>query len=141
MSIFLKRDPRLRQRDQLLGVVAEDVRRDHVQQRLDGLADHLHVVAVLVVRVGVVLRVPRDLLLVLAVVLGEQQVLAVEAGRERRRHQQRHEAVLRQLEVVDDLRPQQAQRVRERREPEARPKLLGDRRATDEVAALEDRAS
>ena len=130
--------PEAGQREQLLGVVAEDVRRDLVEQRLDGLADHLDVVAVLVVGVGVVLGVARDLLLVLPVVLGEQQVVAVLAGRERRRHQQRHEAVLGQLELVDDVGPQQAQRVRERREPEARPELLGDRRATDQVAALED---
>ena len=43
-----------------------------------------------------------------------------------------------QLEVVDDVRPQQAQGVRERREPEARAELLGDGRAADEVAPLED---
>ena len=126
------------QRDELLGVVAEDVRRDLVEQRLERLADHLDVVAVLVVRVGVVLRMPPDLLEVLGVVLGEQQVVAVLARRERRRHQQRHEAVLGQLQVVDDLRPQQAQRVRERGEPEAGSELLGDGRAADEVAPLED---
>jgi hypothetical protein len=130
--------PEVRERDHLLGVVAEDVRRDHVQQRLDRLADHLQVVAVLVVRIGIVLRVPRDHLLVLPVVLGEQQVVAVESGRERRRHQERHEAVLHQLEVLDDLGPEQAQRVRERREPEAGAELLGDRGATDEVPPLED---
>ena len=76
MSSFLKREPSAGEGDELLGVVAEDVRRDHVDQRLDGLADHLHVVAVLVVRVGVVLRVPRDLLVVLPVVLAHQQVVA-----------------------------------------------------------------
>ena len=77
MSSFLKREPSAGERDELLRVVAEDVRRDHVHQRLEGLADHLHVVAVLVVGVGVVLGVARDLLEVLAVVLGEQQVIAV----------------------------------------------------------------
>ena len=45
--------------------------RDHVEQRLDGLADHLDVVRVLLVGVGVVLGVTRDLLEVLVVVLGE----------------------------------------------------------------------
>ncbi len=124
--------------EELLGVVAEDVGRDLVQERLERLADHLDVVAVLVVRVGIVLRVARDLLLVLPVVLGEQQVVALAVRRERRGHQERHEAVLGQLEVVDDLRPQQAQRIRERREPEAGPQLLGDGGATDQVTALED---
>ena len=52
------------QRQEFLGVVAEDVGRRHVHERLDGLADHLHVVRVLVVRVRVVLAVARDLLLV-----------------------------------------------------------------------------
>ena len=65
------------QRDELLRVVAEDVRRDHVQQRLDRLADLRDVVVERVVRVGVVLRVARDLLQVLAVVLAEEQVVAV----------------------------------------------------------------
>ena len=126
------------QREQLLGVVAEQVRRRRVEERLDRLADHLHVVRVLVVGVGVVLAVARDLLEVLAVVLAEPQVVAVLHRRERRRHQQRHEAVLGQLEVVDDVRPEQAQGVREGREPEARVELLGDRRAADERAPLED---
>ena len=124
--------------EELLGVVAEDVGRDHVEQRLDGLADHVDVVAVLVVRVGVVLGVPRDLLEVLVVVLREQQVLAVLPGRQQRRHQQRHEAVLGELQVVDDVRPQQGQRIREGREPEARAQLLGDGRAADEVPAFDD---
>jgi hypothetical protein len=47
--------------------------------------------------------VPRDLLEVLGVVLREQQVVALLVGANGRRHQQRHEAVLRQLELVDDV--------------------------------------
>ena len=39
-----------------------------------------------------------------------------------------------ELELVDDVRPEQAQGVRERREPEARTELLGDRRTADDVA-------
>ena len=72
------------QREQLLGVVAEEVRRRRVEQRLERLADHLHVVRVLVVGVGVVLAVTRDLLEVLAVVLAEPQVVAVLHRREGR---------------------------------------------------------
>ena len=125
------------QRDELLGVVAEDVGRDRVHQRLHRPEDLVDVVVERVVRVGVVLRVPGDLLEVLAVVLAEQEVVAVLLGTERGRHEDRHEAVLDQLEVLDDVRPEQAQRVRERREPEARPELLGDRRSADKVAPLE----
>ena len=126
------------ERQQLLGVVAEQVRRRRVQEWLDRLADHLHVVRVLVVCVGVVLAVPGDLLQVLVVVLAQPQVVAVLHRGEGRRHQERHEPVLGQLELVDDVGPEEAQGVREGREPEARVELLGDRRAADERAALED---
>ena len=70
-------------------------------------------------------------------VVAEQQVVAVAGRVERRRHHQRQEAVLDQVELVDDLRPQQAQRVGERREREARHQLLGDRGAADEVVLLQ----
>ena len=99
--------------------------------------DPVEVVVVAVVGVGVVRRVPPDLLEVLAVVVAEQQVVAVAGRVERRRHHQRHEAVLDEVELVDDLGPQQAQRVGERGEREARHQLLGDRGAADEVALLE----
>ena len=91
-----------------------------------------------VVRICVVGAVAADLALVRLVVLAEQEIVAVLARTEGRRHEQRHEAVLRQLEVVDDVRSKKAEGVRERCEPEARPELLGDRRATDDVAPLED---
>ena len=138
MSSRRNRAAEVGQREQLLGVVAEEVRRRRVEQRLDRLAGPFHVVAYCVVGVGVVLAVAGDLLLVLAVVLAQPQVVAVLHRAEGGRHQERHEAVLGQLEVLDDVRPEQAQRVREGREPEARAELLGDRRAADEVAALED---
>jgi hypothetical protein len=50
----------------VLGVLAEDVRRRVVEQRLDRLDDPVEVVVVAVVGVGVVGRVPADLLQVLA---------------------------------------------------------------------------
>ena len=124
--------------DELLGVVAEDVRRDLVEEGLDDPEDLEDVVFEGVVGVRVVLGVTRDLLDILAAVLAHEEVVAVLHRGERRRHEQRHEAVLRQLEVVDDVRSKKAEGVRERREPEARPELLGDRRATDDVAPLED---
>ena len=46
--------------------------------------------------------------------------------------------MLRQHELVDDLRAQEGERVAEGRELEARDQLLGDRRAADQVASLED---
>ncbi len=128
----------VRQGDQLLGVVAPDVRRRLVEQRLDRLQDLVDVVVERVVRVRVVPAVAGDRLLVLGVVLAHQQVVAVLHRAERGRHQDRHEAVLDEVEVLDDVGPQEAERVRERREPEARPELLGDRRAADQVASLED---
>ena len=48
------------------------------------------------------------------------------------------EAVPRQVEVADDLGPQQAHDVGGDREPEARDDLLGDRRPAQQVPALED---
>jgi hypothetical protein len=48
------------------------------------------------------------------------------------------EPVARELEVADDLRAQQAHDVGEHRELEAGEDLLGDRRAADERALLED---
>ena len=112
-----------------------------VEERPDRLADPVEVVVVAVVGVGVVRRVPPDLLDVLAVVVAEQQVVAVTGRVERRRHHQRQEPVLDQVELVDDLRPEQAQRVGERRELEPGHQLLGDRRAADEVALLEDQGA
>ena len=65
------------QGQQLVRVVAEQVGRRRIHERLDRPADHLHVVGVLVVGIGVVLAVAGDLLEVLAVVLAEPQVVAV----------------------------------------------------------------
>ena len=138
MSSFRKREPRAAS---AISSSGSSLKRSGGAASSSGLIAWQHLADVVVERVvgvGVVLRVAGDLLLVLAVVLAEQQVVAVLHRAERRRHEDRHEAVLGQLEVVDDVRPQQAQGVRERREPEAGPELLGDRRAADEVAALED---
>ena len=62
---------------QLLRIVAEGVGRDHVEQRLDGLADPVHVMAVLLVGIGVMGGDALDLAQVLVVVLREPQVLAL----------------------------------------------------------------
>ena len=125
------------EREELLRVVAEQVGRRGVHQRLERLEDLVEVVVEAVVRVGVVAAVAGDLLLVRAVVLAQQQVVAVLHRGERRRHQERVEPVLDEVELLDDLGPEQRQGVREGREPEAGPQLLGDRRAADERPPLE----
>ena len=58
--------------------------------------------------------------------------------RERAVERQDVEAVRGQVELADDLGPQQRHDVREDREPEAREDLLGHRRAAEHVAPLED---
>ena len=123
--------------DGVLGIGAEDVGRRVVEERADRLAHPVEVAVVALVGVGVARRVPADLLEVLLVVVAEQQVVAVTGRVERRRHHQRQEAVLHEVELVDDLRPEQAQGVRERRELEPGHQLLGDRRAPDAVVLLE----
>ena len=127
-----------RQRDQLLGIVAEDVGRHLVEERLDGPQDLVDVVVEGVVGVGIVRAVASDLLEVLAVILAQQEVVAVLLGAERGGHQDGHEAVLGELEVLDDVRAQETQGVRKGGEPESRPELLRDSRPADERAPLED---
>ena len=73
----------------------------------------------------------------LAVVVRAPQVVLVER-REGAVERQDLEAVARQLEVADDLRPQQAHHVAGDAEAEAREDLLGHGRATQDVAALQD---
>ena len=81
---------------------------------------------------------PGDLAQRLVVVAIEEQVLAVLAGRETSRHEQGQEAVLRELQLMNDLRPQQREGIAERRELEARLQLFGDRSATHHRPALKD---
>ena len=59
------------------GVVAEDVGRRVVEQRLRQLDDPLEVVLPAVVGVDVALAVPADLLVVELLVVGQQEVVAV----------------------------------------------------------------
>ena len=114
---------------------------DHVEERLDRLGDAIHVVAVLLVGIGIVGRDARDLAQVLVVVLGEPQVVALRRRRELRRHEERHEPVLRQLELVHDLRPQQREGIREGGEPEPGTQLLGDGSSADHLALLQDQGA
>ncbi len=122
----------------LLGVLRGDVGGYRVHQGPDGMDHLLHHVGVGVVGVCVVWRVSRDLVVVLVLVLPEEQVVAILGGGERRRHEQGHEPVLRQLQLVDYLRPEKAEGVGERGEAEPGVELLGDRGPTHQVSTLQD---
>ena len=134
------------QRHQRPRVDAGQVGRGDGQDRLDE-AGHLdHQLAVFLVRLGVARRPAAQLADRPAVVVDPPQVvaaaglraLALVQRRDRPVERQDVEAVLRQLEVADDLGPQQRHDVGEDREAEAREDLLGDRRAAEHVALLED---
>ena len=128
----------IRQLQRVGRIVAEQVGRCRIDERLQRLADLSHVELVLIHRIGIVLAVPGDLLEVRVAVGAHQQVVAVLHRSEGRRHLDRHEAVLGQLQVVDDVGTQQAERVRERREVKPGDQLLGDGRAADDVPSLDD---
>ena len=129
------------------------VRRDDREDRLDepGHVDHER--PVFLVRLGVHLRPAAELADRPAVVVDAPQVVAradrvavavlrrlpvaLGTGVNVPSSGQDVEAVARQVELADDLRPEQRHDVREDREAEAREDLLGHRRAPEHVAALE----
>ena len=127
-----------RQPRQLPRVERPRVWRRHVE---DGLheARHLdHRPAVLVVGLRVHSRVPGDLAKCAGVVVHAPEVIAAGHRRERAVKRQDLQAVPRQVELADDLGPQQRHDVRAHREPEAGDDLLGDCRAAEHVPPLED---
>ncbi len=73
----------------------------------------------------------------MGVVVGAPEVVAIER-RERAVEGQDLQPVAGQRQVTDDLRAQQAHDVREDAEAEAREDLLGERRAAEDLATLED---
>ena len=111
--------------------------RRHVEDRLDEAAHLDHRLAVLVVGLGVDLRVAGDLAPRLRVIVDAPEVVAVRHRRERAVERQDLEAVPGQVELADDLGPQQRDDVGADRELEAREDLLGDRGAAEHVPPLE----
>ncbi len=111
--------------------------RRHVQDRLHEAAHVDHRLAVFVVGFGIDFRVARDLAAGLGVIVDPPQVVAVRHRRERAVERQDLEAMPRQVELADDLRPQQRDHVRADRELEAREYLFRDRGAADHVPPLE----
>ena len=113
------------------------VGRGHVQDRLDEPAHVDHGLAVLVVRLRVDLRMARDLAPRLRVIVDPPQIVAARHRRERAVEREDLEAVPRQVELPDDLRPQQRDDVGADRELEPRKHFLGDRGAAHQVPPLE----
>jgi hypothetical protein len=97
-----------------------------------------HRLAVLVVGLGVELRVAGDLAARLGVVVDAPEVIAVEHRREGPVEREDLEAVPGQVELADDLGPQERDDVGADRELESREDLFGHRRAAEHVAPLED---
>ena len=132
---------RLPEEEEVLQAVERELRRvgrRHAQDRLDEAAHVGHGLAVLVVGLGVDLRVAGDLAAGLGVVVDAPEVVAVEHRREGAVEREDLEAVARQVEVPDDLGPQERDDVGADRELEAGEDLLGHRRAAEDVAPLED---
>ena len=121
----------------LAWVAAGQVGRDDAQDRLDEPGHLDHELAVLLVGLGVAQAPAPELADRPAVVVDPPQVVVLER-RERAVEGQDVEAVLRQVELADDLGAEQADDVARDAEPEAREDLLGHRRAAEQVALLED---
>ena len=119
------------------GIVAEEIRRDAVEERTDELLDPCGVVPESLHPIDIGLGVPGDLGAVDRRIRACEEVVAIVHRSEVRPHVEGHEAEAHEVELGDDLRAEQAQCVGERREVEAGPELLRDRRPTDEVALLE----
>ncbi len=132
-----KRRPSEQQVHQAAGIERRRIGRRHVEDRLDEAAHVDHRLAVFVVGLGVDLRVARDLAAGLGVVVDAPQVVAVRHRREGAVERQDLEAVPRQVELADDLRPQQRHDVRADRELEAGKDLFGHGGAAEDVPALE----
>ena len=79
----------------------------------------------------------RDLAMRFAVIVHAPQVVAARHGSERAVERQNFQAVAGQVEVANDLRPQQRDHVGADRELESGENFFGDGGAAEHVAALE----
>ena len=113
------------------------VSRFHGEDRLDESSHGDHRAAVLVARLGVDAGMPCDLPARPGMVVHAPQVVAVRHRGERAVERKNLEAVPRQIELADDLGPQQRHDGRADGEPEAG-KYLSDRGAAEHVAPFED---
>ena len=123
---------------QIAWVQRPRIGRRHVEDWLDE-ARHLdHRERVLVVGFRVDARMPRDLAARLRVIVHAPQVIAARHRRERAVERQDLETVARQIELANDLGPEQRHDVGADREAEARKDFLGHGRAAEHVPAFED---
>ena len=113
------------------------VGRDHAEDRFHEAAHGLHGFAEFVVGFGVDAGVAGDFAMRLAVIVHAPQVIAAGHGREGAVERKDFEAVAREVEVADDLGPQQRDDVRADGELEAREDFFGAGRAAENVAAFE----
>ncbi len=132
-----KRLPIDEQLEQAARIERRRIGRQHAEDRLGEPAHLDHRLAVLVVGLGVEPRVARDLAAGLVVIVDAPQVIAVRHRRQRAVERQQLHAVARQIELADDLGPQQRHHVRADRELEAGKHLFGDGGAAEHVPALE----
>ena len=111
---------------------------DMREDRLDEAAHLDHGLAVLVVRFRVDLRMPGDFPAGLRVIVHAPEVVAVRHRRERAVERQDLQAVSRQIELANDLRPQQRHHIGADRVLEAGEDLFRHCRAAEHVAPLDD---
>ena len=134
--------PEARQRQQPARIAQPAERRCRLAEQRPHEARHLgHQQRVLLVRLGIALRVAPDLAHGHAVVVDAPQVVAnlVAGRRERAVDRQHGQTVADQVELADDLRPQQRHDVRSDAELEAGDDLLGHRRAAQDVRGARGR--
>ena len=117
-------------------VGASRVGRGHRQDGLDETGHLRHQLAVFLVGLGVTDRPASQLAHGVSVVVGAPQVVTIDRG-EGAVEGQDVEPVARQLQVTDDLRPQQAHHIREHAEAEAGEDLHRERGAAEDLPSLE----
>ncbi len=123
----------------VLGVERGRIGRDDAEDVAHGLGHEVHVAGVLVVGVGVALGEAGDVaqcLIMVAVAI--EIIAAVQRGRQGAFQGQDRQAVGRQVEIADDLRPEEADDIGEDGEFKAGEDLLGDGCATHQIALFQD---
>ena len=80
---------------------------------------------------------PRDFAMRLAVIVHAPQIVAAGHGRERAVERQNFQAMAGQIEIANDLRPQQRDYIGAHRELESGKDFFGDGGAAEHVTALE----
>ncbi len=78
---------------ELFRILTEDVGRNLVQQRLDGLGHPGHEVLIIAVSLGVLAGVAGDFMKVLLIIGAEKEVVTILCRRERSGHRDNHHSV------------------------------------------------